>query len=50
MPKEKFGAVFVNGKMVDIDEASLLELRNLSDDLRKQESDVRKKLGELLRK
>lgn len=50
MPKEKFGAVFVNGKMVDIDEASLLELRNLSDDLKKQESDVRKKLGELLRK
>lgn len=50
MPKEKFGAVFVNGKMLDIDEASLLELRNLSDDLRKQENDVRKKLGELLRK
>ena len=39
MPKEKFGAVFVNGKMVDIDEASLLELRNLSDDLKKQEID-----------
>lgn len=50
MPKEKFGAVFVNGKMLDIDEASLLELRNLSDDLKKQENDVRKKLGELLRK
>lgn len=50
MPKERFGAIFVNGKMVDIDEASLLELRNLSDDLKKQENDVRKKLSELLRK
>lgn len=50
MPKDKFGAVFVNGKMIDIDSASLLELKNLSDELKRQENDVRKKLGELLRK
>ncbi len=50
MPKERFGAIFMNGKMVDIDDVSLLELRNISDELKKQESDVRKKLGELLKK
>lgn len=50
MPKERFGAIFMNGKMVDIDDASLLELRNISDELKKQESNVRKKLGELLKK
>lgn len=50
MPKEKFGAVFVNGKMVDIDSASLLELKNLSDDLKRQENEVRTKLEKILRK
>ena len=50
MPKERFGAIFMNGKMIDIDDAYLLELRNLSDKIKKQETDVRKKLGELLKK
>lgn len=50
MPKERFGAIFVNGKMIDIDKASLLELKNLSDDLRKQENETRKELGKLLRR
>ena len=29
MPKERFGAIFVNGQMIDLDEASLLKLRNI---------------------
>lgn len=50
MPKERFGAIFVNGKMIDIDDASLLELKNISDELKKQENDVRKQLGRILKK
>lgn len=50
MPKEKFGAIFLNGKMIDIDNASLLELKNISDELKKQENDVRNKIGKLLKK
>lgn len=50
MPKERFGAIFVNGKMVDIDGASLLELKNISDELKRQENDVRKQLGKILKK
>lgn len=50
MPKEKFGAIFMNGKMIDIDEASLLELRNLSDKIKEQEKETKKQLGKILKK
>lgn len=50
MAGERFGAIFVNGKMIDIDKASLLELRNLSDELKKQENDARMQLAKILRK
>lgn len=50
MPKERFGAIFVDGKMIDIDDASLLELKNISDKLKTQEKDIRKQLGKILKK
>lgn len=50
MPKERFGAIFVDGKMVDIDDASLLELKNISDKLKTQEKDIKKQLGKILNK
>lgn len=50
MPKEKFGAIFVDGKMIDIDKASLLELKNLSDTLRAQENQVRNQIEKILKK
>ena len=50
MPKEKFGAIFVNGRMIDIDKASLLELKDLSDRLRVQENSVRNQIEKILKK
>ncbi|MBQ9298027.1 MAG: hypothetical protein IJ223_03175 [Clostridia bacterium] len=50
MPKEKFGAIFVNGRMIDIDKASLLELKDLSDRLREQENSVRNQIEKILKK
>lgn len=50
MPKERFGAIFVDGKMVDIDDASLLELKNISDKLKTQEKYIKKQLGKILNK
>lgn len=50
MPKERFGAIFVNGQMIDLDEASLLKLRNISDELKEQELAKRKQLESILRK
>ena len=50
MPKERFGAIFVNGQMIDLDEASLLKLRNISDELKEQELATRKQIEEILRK
>ena len=50
MAKEKFGAIFVNGQMIDLDEESLLELRNLSDKLKEQEKETRKQLEKILKK
>lgn len=50
MPKERFGAMFIDGKMIDLDEASLLELRNLSDKLKEQEKETRKQLEKILKK
>lgn len=50
MAKEKFGAIFVNGKMIDLDEESLLELRNLSDKLKEQEKETKKQLEKILKK
>lgn len=50
MPKEKFGAIFINGQMIDLDETSLLELRNLSDKLKEQEKETKKQLEIILKK
>lgn len=50
MPKERFGAMFIDGKMIDLDETSLLELRNLSDKLKEQEKETKKQLEKILRK
>lgn len=50
MPKERFGAIFVNGQMIDLDEASLLKLRNISDELKEQELATRKQLESILKK
>ena len=50
MPKERFGAIFVNGQMIDLDEASLLKLRNISDELKEQEIAKRRELEKILKK
>ena len=50
MPKERFGAIFVNGQMIDLDEASLLKLRNISDELKEQEIAKRRELEKILMK
>ena len=50
MPKEIFGAIFVNGQMIDLDEASLLKLRNISDELKDQEKVKRRELEKILKK
>ena len=50
MPKERFGAIFVNEEMIDLDEASLLKLRNISDELKEQELAKRRELEKILKK
>lgn len=50
MQKEKFGTMFYNGRMIDIDEASLLELKNISDSLKTQKIEAEKRLENILKK